>query len=641
MNQENKYKAALYVRVSTHHQIDKDSLPFQRNELVNYARYALNIEDVVIFEDAGYSAKNTDRPMYQQMMKRIRQGEFSHLLVWKIDRISRNLKDFTSMYEELKDRKITFISKNEQFDTSTAMGEAMLKIILVFAELERELTAERVYSIMLSRAEKGLWNGATVPIGFKWSEEKKYPVIDSNEAKIVQHIFDLYEKEASTLEVAYRFNEEGIPTKRGGTWTPKTIRDVLRNPFYIGTYRYNVRERGSGTKNKKESEWIVLENNHPAIISKDQFNKVNKMLTENYKGNTHVKRTDIHTHMFAGMLYCQECNNILYAGLDNPRKDGYRPSRYTCTTSYKIRPQDRCESFTSDINITPFVLTYISNLIRLQERFTPNHTKRDIERALLRGSPFIDVVGINDEALQDTIFLFQSSKDAELFTSKQPRNNTTSFEGGKLKKEITTYKNALERLNELYLFDDAGMSKKEYILQKKEIEKKLKTVESKFQEIQLETQRDPSDSIIDKAPYFIITKMLLQTINIDYRGLIDIVGKELITVFLKSVIQRIEVSNKQVQSITFRNGVIHQFAWKEYKKQQNRVSQRGAYKTFIPDVMKFVEENGSINRREVEALTNLKRSSASSLLLHLENQNKLERRGHSVATRFYKTQKEC
>ena len=149
-------KAALYVRVSTAHQIDKDSLPFQRSELTNYSKYVLGIDDYEIFEDAGYSAKNTDRPKYQEMISRIRNKEFTHLLVWKIDRISRNLRDFSEMYDELKEYGTTFVSKNEQFDTSSAMGEAMLKIILVFAELERKLTGERVYSIMLSRAEKGL-----------------------------------------------------------------------------------------------------------------------------------------------------------------------------------------------------------------------------------------------------------------------------------------------------------------------------------------------------------------------------------------------------------------------------------------------------------------------------------------------------
>ena len=83
------------------------------------------------------------------MMNRIKMGEFTHLIVWKIDRISRNLRDFSDMYDELKKYNVTFISRNEQFDTSTAMGEAMLKIILVFAELERKLTGERVFSVMI------------------------------------------------------------------------------------------------------------------------------------------------------------------------------------------------------------------------------------------------------------------------------------------------------------------------------------------------------------------------------------------------------------------------------------------------------------------------------------------------------------
>ena len=151
-----KVKAALYIRVSTLYQIDKDSLPFQRQELINLAKYMLGTDSYEVFEDAGYSGKNTDRPAFQQMMTRIRKREFTHLCVWKIDRISRNLLDFAAMYDELKKYNVTFVSKNEQFDTSSAMGEAMLKIILVFAELERKLTSERVMGVMLDRASKGL-----------------------------------------------------------------------------------------------------------------------------------------------------------------------------------------------------------------------------------------------------------------------------------------------------------------------------------------------------------------------------------------------------------------------------------------------------------------------------------------------------
>ena len=93
-------KVAIYIRVSTHWQVDKDSLQVQKRELIAYAQMVLGIQDYFVFEDAGYSAKNTDRPDYQEMMERLRSGEFSHLLVWKIDRISRNLLDFAGMYEE-------------------------------------------------------------------------------------------------------------------------------------------------------------------------------------------------------------------------------------------------------------------------------------------------------------------------------------------------------------------------------------------------------------------------------------------------------------------------------------------------------------------------------------------------------------
>ena len=159
-------RAAIYIRVSTQYQTDRASLPVQREELINYAKYALGISSYEVFEDAGFSAKNFDRPAYQQMIARVRNGEFTHILVWKIDRISRNLLDFTAMYQELKNLGVTFISKNEQFDTSSAIGEAMLRIILVFAELERKMTSERVSAVMVSRASKGDWNGGKIPYGY-------------------------------------------------------------------------------------------------------------------------------------------------------------------------------------------------------------------------------------------------------------------------------------------------------------------------------------------------------------------------------------------------------------------------------------------------------------------------------------------
>ena len=107
---------ALYVRVSTGHQVDKCSLPFQKKELQSYCEHILHIpqERIEIFEDAGRSAKNTKRPAFERMMGKVRAGEVSHVIVYKIDRISRNLVDFSVMYDDFKYNKVTFISLNEQ-----------------------------------------------------------------------------------------------------------------------------------------------------------------------------------------------------------------------------------------------------------------------------------------------------------------------------------------------------------------------------------------------------------------------------------------------------------------------------------------------------------------------------------------------
>src|SRR5690606_27908888 len=129
---------------------------------------------------------------------------------------------------------------------------------------------------------------------------------------------------------------------------------------------------------------------------------VNKMLSDNYKGIGDVQRANIHTHMFSKILYCGKCGELLTAGLDSPRKDGYRPSRYTCSTNRKVENTHSCNSFVSDVTLAPFVLNYIANLIRLQDKITTKHSLIDIERLLVRGKPFVDVLGLTKESLKET-----------------------------------------------------------------------------------------------------------------------------------------------------------------------------------------------------------------------------------------------
>lgn len=634
-------KAALYVRVSTLHQIDKDSLPFQRQELTNYTKYVLGIDQFEIFEDAGYSAKNTDRPKYQQMMERIRQGEFTHLLVWKIDRISRNLKDFTEMYDEIKKHNVTFVSKNEQFDTSSAMGEAMLKIVLVFAELERKITAERVFAIMIDRASKGLWNGATVPLGYVWSDEEKFPVVDQEEANVVRYIYNQYEKSASTSKVAFRLNDEQVKTKRGGKWTAKTVRDILRNPFYIGTYRYNMRQSEGSRRLKNKDEWIVVEDNHTPIISKEQYHKVNKMMTDNYKGVGDAQRANIHTHIFSKMLYCGKCGMLLTSGLDAARKDGYRPSRYTCSTNKLTENTHNCNNFVSDITLNPFVLNYVSNLIRLQEKVTPNHALKDIERMLLRGSAFIDVLGIDREALQETrLMLLDGFNEQPYAIESENEGSNNSFALNQLKKEKQKFEKALGRLEDLFLFGEEAMSEKDYIFKKRELINKVEKINEDLSILYQSTNNSGMDkSFLNNAKHFLITQEFFHSRDIDYRELLDVVGKELLTNFVQSVISKITVTDKKITSITFKNGITHHFAYKPVQKRKANNREKFLYQSFEGIVLNHLKEHGSASRTEIENLTNMKRSSTLALLHELMEKNLIVKRGNSVAIRYYLNEK--
>lgn len=636
-------KVALYVRVSTIHQIDKDSLPFQRQELINYTKYVLGIDDYEIFEDAGYSAKNTDRPKYQEMISRIRKREFSHLLVWKIDRISRNLRDFTEMYDELKEHGITFISKNEQFDTSSAMGEAMLKIILVFAELERKLTGERVYSIMLSRAEKGLWNGATVPLGYKWSDEEKYPVIDKEEAETVKYIYNLYEKVASTSKVAYQLNAEKVKTKRGGKWTAKTINDVLRNPFYIGTYRYNVKNSPS-RRWKDEKEWVVVENNHPGLILPEQFEKVNKMLSDNFKGSGKFQRENTAVHIFSKILSCGKCGSSFNAGLDRARNDGYRPSRYTCYSNHYTDNIRNCNNFVSDISLLPFILNYISNFINLQSKITRKHSLRDIERILLRGKQFVDVIGVDRKGLEETYTAFAIGFQDETYSNSDEEETSTNYELEKLKKEKMKYEKALTRLEDLYLFSEEAMPEKDFLFKKRDIVQNIERINNELAELHkknsdMKLVTDISFLKKAKTSHFLINMELTNKRDIDYRELLETVDKNVIKDFVQTVISKIVILDKKVYSITFQNGITHKFIYKEKTKQKIRTKEKFLYKSYEPMLLEYLNEHKSVTRREVETLTGMSSTGAGSILREFMDRGLIERKGNSVAIRYFLKEK--
>lgn len=565
----NSTKVAIYIRVSTTYQIDKDSLPMQREDLANYCRYVLNTNNFEIFEDAGYSAKNTERPAYQQMMARIRTGEFSHVLVWKIDRISRNLVDFTAMYNELRLLGCTFVSKNEQFDTSTAIGEAVMKIIVVFAELERKMTSERVSAVMISRANEGKWNGGRIPYGYNYAPETKTFTINEEEATVIDMICSLYEQHRSLIKVTQYLNENGYRSRNGNEWTATTVRKILVNPFYLGIYRYNVHDEklvgNSSTKHTKdEDEWVLIEDHHPAIMDEERFNRIGSILVSKRRGSigqkTYVRKN---THIFAGLLYCGYCNKLMQASQDRPRANGYRPSIYACITKRKY---NSCPNkYVSDMTAGPFVMNYIANIIKASNNFGRSTSIEMFQKKLLRGPTFEIVRGIEHQGLNEMYQMLRTGASYDtVFRTQAVQDNSNAEERDLLLSERRKHERALSRLQTVLLYGDDTISEKDFILERKSIMDKIDGIDARLAELDSNSQNGfhmTDDEFMQKASYFIMQQQLQEKRYVNYEKFIQAVDPQIVKNFMQTIVQKIVVRDGRIMSIMFSNGIEHKFLY--------------------------------------------------------------------------------
>lgn len=559
-------KAAIYCRVSTIHQVDKDSLPMQRSDMINYAKYALNIEDYEVFEDAGYSGKNTDRPAYQEMMERIKEGEFTHVLVWKIDRVSRNLLDFASMYAECKNLGVTFVSKNEQFDTSTAMGEAMLKIVLVFAELERNMTSERVMSTMNARATEGKWNGGRVPFGYSYDKETDSFSIREDEAKVVHEMKNIYLRLHSITGTAHELNAIGRRTRRGYGWTPQTVAIILRSPFYRGTYRYNYRNESKGTFTfKDQKDWVMCSKHHEALFTQEEYDNIDYWLTKNRRLQgkaTHSQRKNV--HIFAGLIKCGNCGDNYFASLSRTLASGYRPSMYQCSGR---RQKALCDNkYVTDITIGNFVFNYISNMIRLKKAFSPRWQMRRICSTLLRGDTFREIKAISPATLASIRTTLIDNLTCT--TEYQPIKNRHGLEAAKrkdenLQAELDKNTRALDRLKHLFLYADDAMGQAEFLQQKKALEDNITRIKGELDAIRKSSifATNLSEEIfVQKAAQFFMNTAL-QKGRIDFEQLATQTEATILKDFVNAIVSRISVRNGRIIELEFTNGQIHRFEY--------------------------------------------------------------------------------
>ena len=305
----------LYTRVSSRNQADADysSLETQRERLEAYCRSQDDYTIYRVYEDGGYSADSLDRPALKEMLRDIREGRLNCVLAYKIDRLTRSVRDFHLLMDLFDRYAVKFVSVTQSLDTQNPMGRLLRNILLDFAQFEREMTADRTRDKMYQRAEKGLWNGGNVPYGYV--AENKRLMVNAEEAARVRFMFHRFADAPSLARLRDELHRRSWYARSGKPWSKTALDQILRNPVYCGLVRFNE-ERFKGE--------------HEALIEESLYRKVQSVRRDRSHGATKLSRV----FLLKGLIRCSECGSWMTPHYTQKRhKDGsvYRVPYYRCT----------------------------------------------------------------------------------------------------------------------------------------------------------------------------------------------------------------------------------------------------------------------------------------------------------------------
>ena len=322
---------AIYARQSVD---KKDSISID-TQIDICKRYCA--DEIRVYKDKGWSGKNLDRPGFSRLLGDIKRGEITKLVVYKLDRISRSLNDFSGLMEIFKKYGVEFASTVETFDTSTPIGRAMLGIIMVFAELERENILLRVKDNYYSRGEKGLYLGGVPIYGFDKIPAahcgiKTSMLVPNGDMRTVEYIFGAYRDSGSSLgQIAGELNSRRIPSPAGTLWDSGKLSRLLRSPIYVradvDVYRY-FKEKGARISNPVEDftgergcflygrreanerkytdvrDHVLSVGLHEGVISSELWLDIQRKLD----GNSQIKRGKSGSYSWlTGLIKCGKC----------------------------------------------------------------------------------------------------------------------------------------------------------------------------------------------------------------------------------------------------------------------------------------------------------------------------------------------
>lgn len=410
MNDELKEfkRVAIYIRVSTEEQaLNGDSIEAQRSELREFAKKS-GYKIVDYYIDDGYTATNLKRPNLTRLLEDVSKNKIDMILFTKIDRWSRGVRNYYKLQDTLDKHSVHWKTIFEDYDTSTAAGRLHINIMLSVAENESAQTSERIKAVFKNKLSRGEVCSGKIPRGYKI--ENKKLVIDSEVAPMIQDIYNFYEKTNSLNQLVIYVKDTYYHIHQ------LTLKRILTNSLYIGTH---------------VCESSITENYCEPIISKEQFDKIQKMIKMNVRTYKR-KYNDAPPYLFTGMLICKECGKRMVPNRSRRynKKDGYY-----------------------------FYITYKCQNCFKEHKCINNHV--------------VPEKNILEKYLLDNIFIELKAHVAKfkainmLNKEKRSKSNKTSI------------KRKIDRLRELYL--DDLISKEDYKIEYELLTKKMKEIEKNEQ----------------------------------------------------------------------------------------------------------------------------------------------------------------
>ncbi len=279
------------------------------------------------FDDGGYTGGNMERPAFKRLMADVEAGLVDCVVVYKVDRLSRSLLDFTRIMEALEKRAVSFVSVTQQFNTTSSMGRLTLNILLSFAQFEREIISERTRDKIAAARRKGKWSGGRPILGFDVDSRGGRLVVNEDEAARVRAIYEIYLDRQSLIATIKELDARGWTNKRwtnkkeresgGAPFNKHSLHSLLTNVLYIGRLTY-----------KDE----VHEGEHPAIVDEVTFRRVRQILTRNgATGGAQVRNQ--FGAILKGLINCVPCNCAMVPTHTTKQDRRYR--YYVCANAQK------------------------------------------------------------------------------------------------------------------------------------------------------------------------------------------------------------------------------------------------------------------------------------------------------------------